>query len=205
MKLFNHCAISFVRSFTMHVMLCYVMYYYHYHYDPLYSDGKLVRMYWGDEEDGVKFMIWNCNGLSTDKTEIVDFTNKLLQDDVNVLLESWTWWTLRVWHACLHNIYNFFRKFRNINLDQEKQRRYSFVYKGWLKKMEYQLLRTILILSFGWTLITYFSIWKMMYSYVRAVFMWSDEPRAARVYGIDLFNVLEKWYIKFTDNLSKMQ
>ena len=186
-------------------MLYYVIYYYHYHYDILYSDDKSVMMYWGDEEDGVKFMIWNCNGLSTDKTEIVDFRNKLLQDDVNVLLESWTWLTLRVWHACLHNIYNFFRKFRNINLDQEKQRRYSFVYKGWLKKMESQLLRTILILSFGWTLITYFSIWKMMYSYVRAVYMWSYEPPAARVYVIDLFNVLEKWYIKFTDNLSKMQ
>ena len=31
-----------------------------------------------------------------------------------------------------------------------------------------------------------------MYLYVRAVYMWSDEPPAARVYVIDLFNVLEK-------------
>ena len=115
-------------------MLYYVIYYYHYHDDILYSDDKSVKMGWGDEEDGVKLMIWNCNGLSTDKTEIVDFTNKLLQDDVNVLLESWTWWTLRVWHACLHNIYNFFRKFRNINLDKRNSGGIVLFIKDDLKK-----------------------------------------------------------------------
>ena len=34
-------------------------------------------------------MIWNCNGLSAYKTENVGFMNKLLQNDVTVLLESW--------------------------------------------------------------------------------------------------------------------
>ena len=38
---------------------------------------------------GVKLMIWNCNGLSAYKTENVGFMNKLLQNDVTVLLESW--------------------------------------------------------------------------------------------------------------------
>ena len=46
-------------------------------------------MDWGDEGGGVKLMIWNCNGLSANKTENVDFMNKLLQNDITVLLESW--------------------------------------------------------------------------------------------------------------------
>ena len=59
-------------------------------YDTLYIDGTPVYMDWGDEENGVKLMVWNCNGLSTNNTENVDFVNRLLQNDVNILLESWT-------------------------------------------------------------------------------------------------------------------
>ena len=41
-------------------------------------------------EDGIKVLVWNCNGLSSNKTEHKDFVSTLLKNDMCILSESWT-------------------------------------------------------------------------------------------------------------------
>jgi len=41
-------------------------------------------------EDGIKVLVWTCNGLSSNKTEHKDFVSILLKNDICILSESWT-------------------------------------------------------------------------------------------------------------------
>jgi len=79
-------------------------------YDTLFVDGKPGRDAY-DGPDGLRYLVWNCNGLSASKREDQNFISLFLQHDIIILTESWTCKSSKIDFSG-YRCYNFLRKYR---------------------------------------------------------------------------------------------
>ena len=147
----------------------------------------------------LNILSWNCNGLSTDKKENIDFVKYLTKYDIIFLYETWCS-NSSVIELNEYKSINLFRKFQH-----KKAKRNSGGIVVYLKDY---LVPGIELVRNDFDTIIWLKLKKDFFQfsediYLSGVYIWCENSPAYNVHNVDLFQVLED-DINFFSNIGSV-
>ena len=139
-------------------------------------------------ENGLSVIVWNCNGLTEQKLSDPDFKSHLCENDVIILLESWTDNSSEIEIEGFF-VYNFYRKFRH-----KRARRNS---GGIVIYIRENIKNGISVVKNHFDTLIWLKFDKHFFRfqediYLCGLYLWSEDAPIASSVDVDLFDLLSQ-------------